>query len=821
MPEQNNKRPHFILDNTSAPQPFKSTSRGGDQPNTIPRERGQHGNNLLTQLSRIQEREADIFAEQEALGLERGFGLRIHFEGAEDNEMPIERLSRDSSGIELLNSRTVENKVVATVFVPEGMLDHFEKLIHQYLNEETAKGNPKNLSLINSIDQIRETAFSELWTDDNIALPNDENALIDWEIWLPVRDNRFSVLDNFQSQARHLGFEVSEQYLEFPERTVVSVRGTKNQITNSARFLDTIAEIRRVKETAEFFIEMPNVDQRDWGDELKDRITIPPEDSPFISILDTGVNNRHVLIQPLLDDDDLHTVNPDWGKDDVDGHGSGMAGLAIYGDLVNALETTETINLTHRLESIKILRHDGDNDHQHHGYLTREAISRAEITAPNRNRVTCMAVTSDDNRDRGRPSAWSATIDNLTSGALDDTPRLIIISAGNVNRDNWPNYPDGNSTDSIHDPGQAWNALTIGAYTNKVTIAAGAPNYSPLAPAGGLSPHSTTSATWSSAWPLKPDVVFEGGNVAVDNYGPISMTSLQLLTTYHQPQNSLFDYFDATSAATALASNMAASISAHYPQLWPEGIRALLVHSARWTTAMEDSYLTATPNTTHYEALVRHCGFGVPDLERAIWSGSNALTLISQESLQPFWKDGPRYKSKDMNLHTIPWPRESLLELGSAIVRMRVTLSYYIEPNPSDRGFSGRYRYASHGLRFDVKRADEKEDEFEARINLAARDEEAGTTFGGDGGGWLLGKQKRHHGSLHSDIWVGTAADLSNRQHLAVYPAIGWWRERHHLQRFTKRARYALIVSIETPETELDIYNEVATIVNIPVEIDI
>ena len=162
---------------------------------------------------------------------------------------------------------------------------------------------------------------------------------------------------------------------------------------------------------------------------------------------------------------------------------------------------------------------------------------------------------------------------------------------------------------------------------------------------------------------------------------------------------------------------------------------------------------------------------------------------------------------------------EALMELGETEVTMRVSLSYFIEPNPSERGFSGRYRYASHGLRFDVRRADETENDFRARINRAARDEEAGTRFGGDGGGWLLGKQKRHRGSLHTDIWVGTAADLANRHHLAVYPAIGWWRERHHLQRYAKYARYALIISIETPETELDIYNEVEAQIQVPVEV--
>ena len=43
------------------------------------------------------------------------------------------------------------------------------------------------------------------------------------------------------------------------------------------------------------------------------------------------------------------------------------------------------------------------------------AVSRPEITAPLRPRVFGMAVTARDNRDRGRPSAWSAALDSLAA----------------------------------------------------------------------------------------------------------------------------------------------------------------------------------------------------------------------------------------------------------------------------------------------------------------------------------------------------------------------------------------------------------------------
>ena len=120
-----------------------------------------------------------------------------------------------------------------------------------------------------------------------------------------------------------------------------------------------------------------------------------------------------------------------------------------------------------------------------------------------------------------------------------------------------------------------------------------------------------------------------------------------------------------------------------------------------------------------------------------------------------------------MHLHDLPWPKESLLELGETNVEMTVTLSYFIEPNPSSRGVKGKYSYPSHNLKFDVKRATESLDDFRKRINRLARDEEEGASSKTTDPDWLLGSQFRHKGSIHKDVWSGTAADLAERGKIA------------------------------------------------------
>ena len=252
---------------------------------------------------------------------------------------------------------------------------------------------------------------------------------------------------------------------------------------------------------------------------------------------------------------------------------------------------------------------------------------------------------------------------------------------------------------------------------------------------------------------------------------------------------------------------------ATYPALWPETVRALIVHSAEWTNTMKLQFLPATgaPSKRDYRRLVQRCGFGVPHLTRARWSVENSLTMVVEERLEPFKREGSNTPTlRDMHLHDLPWPCDVLEDLGETQVEMRVTLSYFIEPNPSRRGHRSRYRYESHGLRFDVKRPVESILEFRQRINLAARDEGEGTRRRSvSDPAWLIGTQARHRGSLHCDTWRGTAADLASRAVIAVYPTSGWWKTRPALERYDKAARYALVVSIRAPEVDVDLYAEV------------
>jgi hypothetical protein len=317
----------------------------------------------------------------------------------------------------------------------------------------------------------------------------------------------------------------------------------------------------------------------------------------------------------------------------------------------------------------------------------------------------------------------------------------------------------------------------------------------------------------------------EGGNWAVDGSGRIdALDDLSLLTTARPIAGRLLTTFGDTSAAVALASRLGAIVQARYPSFWPETVRGLMVHSAEWTQEM----LAEFPDAQRKDRL-RCYGWGVPQLEKAIWSAENAVTLVYEGQLQPYDKTDERIKTKDMHVHTLPWPADVLQQFPAETVRMHVTLSYFIEPSPGRIGWTRKHRYASHGLRFDVKRPTESLDEFRSRLSREAQAEDqeneqeegAGPARQAGNQPWALGQNLRVRGSIHSDWWEGSASDLAACGCIGVFPVTGWWRERHHLGRWNRAARYSLIVTLETPRTDIDLYTAIATLVGITPEIEI
>lgn len=797
---------------------YTAHSGGGGGSAAPERDRAAHAQQLTQALTQVVQAGEALLANRDPQIAAGTPGFYVEFILPTDQAAMVDKLERKGKfPIELVSVQpSDEHHVAATVFVPESQRGYYLGKVQAYETQDNVKvktlddgtvvetRKPKNERLVASIETARLAVARSFYTDAADIFPAP-GVQAWWESWL-----RKGTRGHFEAAAQTLGLPVRENSLEFAERDVVVVHATPEDLGRIIANTDTVAELRMARDTPGFFMGMDGAEQRLWADELLERLEPCDAEAPAVCLLDSGTTISHKLIAPLLDPADQQAYDAEWQVEDLSalahgGHGTQLSGVALYGDLADVLAGVGPIAVKHRLESVKILPDHGANDPDLYGAITAQAIARAEIVAPLRPRAICLAVTSLGDHWRGRPSSWSAKLDALAFGR-DEVPRIITVAAGNIREAIIAaDYPGRNDLMPIESPAQAWNTLTVGAFTEKSVIAdASYAGWNALAGVGDLTPSSRTSVSWHRDWPLKPDVVFEGGNIGVDPASGLGdhVDDLALLTTYRHIAERPFTTTGDTSAATALAARMAARILAERPALWPETVRGLIVHSAEWTQAM-----TGHLGTLNRASLLRRYGFGVPSLARAVGSLDNDVTMVVEDSLSPFKLTKGKGATDELMVHELIWPKERLLELGGTLVQLRITLSYFVEPNPGERGQSRRHSYASHGLRFALKPADEKLDVFLRRITS-----EAGTrppARQGTDAGWTIGPQLRHRGSLHGDIWEGTAADLAERNSIVVYPTGGWWRENRAQGRIGERVRYSLIATIRAAEG-VDLYSEVS-----------
>ncbi|MCW2319130.1 hypothetical protein M2322_004699 [Rhodoblastus acidophilus] len=369
---------------------------------------------------------------------------------------PVPDLDFTQQSIRVLQTRRTDEKTeIGVIFVPDRSRDFLQRRIAEY--GEAPRRNKERLhkAEFESIETIRQGSADSLYVGRE---PFETSQTVWWELWL-IPEGRQPLI----VAARTRGIDLHPSSLEFPDIEIVFMHANTAQIrVIAAVTYGYIAEIRRAGARPSVILEdSETVGQPDWVEDLAARLAPPPSDAPSVCVLDTGVAAAHQLIQPGLAR--ALAYKDEWNTDDHEafgGHGTPMAGLALYGDLFFPCQSGTIHKMTHWVESMKILPPPPyvGNDPASYGDITQGAVAKIEIEDPLRPRVHCLAVT-DDVYDPARPSSWSGAIDQAAAGTMpgDDAPlprRLFLISTGNV--------PDNGKLDDVlplrglEDPAQSW-----------------------------------------------------------------------------------------------------------------------------------------------------------------------------------------------------------------------------------------------------------------------------------------------------------------------------------------------------------------------------
>ncbi len=840
--DQDGPKPHLSLDDVRRAGTYAAPKRKMDA-KPLRDDYAAHGAALLQQLAAALPRlpSPDADARLKLDGLKPGVLVTLETLAPDtDRKAPSKvPLSFELPGqdvVILSSRRTSDRAEESVVFVPDDARATLTRRLRDY-------GDPGNrdrpyVAQFEKVERIASAETARLFDPGT-----DFNAPAQrwWELW--VRDIG-ALPKALVAAARNFGLDVHPEQLLFPDTTVVFIHASARQaLAFASRAPGAIEEIRLGLGTIEPFLTLSEgrVTQYDFVDDVAGRIIPAQSNAPTICVLDTGVAAAHPLLADGLAI--ALAVDDTWGADDHypnGGHGTSVASLALHGDLEHPMNDQRYLELTHTVESVKLLPPRGAprTPPPSYGMVTQAAVSMVEVSRPGVGRSFCLASCYLD-ADASRPTSWSGALDQIAAGTIGGVlegaklaknapKRLVLVAAGNVIGGPAAQVDEGGP---INDPAQSWNALTIGGYTTKIELG-GADALVPLAGANELSPFSTTTHELpTDLLPIKPEVLFEAGNMAVDEEGNCEWhPALSLLSAGNEVEVEPLVPFWATSAAVGVASHFQGKLEAALPGYWPETYRALIVQSARWPEPIRRKLIGRgkkwkTGSKADKIKLLRQVGFGVPQFDVAVASARNAFTMIAQAEIQPYAMGAGAAVYNEVHFYDLPWPKTALADLGDQAVTLKITLSYFVEPNLTGKGATRPETYRSFGLRFALKKRSESEEDFRARLSQLRADggvdldeddwdlqDDGAEEKDGAGSNWLLGPKAVSAGSLHCDIWRGKAADLVNHDAIAVHPAPGWWKSHLGKGRQADSGRYALVLSIAADGVDIDLYAEASAV---------
>lgn len=317
-----------------------------------------------------------------------------------------------------------ENDVDVTVYVKKDKKDWLKNKVDDYSSKNTAKGKPCNERLIAPINGVEATDIRTLYVsaEEFDTIPEEGSYI--YELWMShSKENSQERIENTLHQ---LGIEKMAEPLLFDGVDVWLIKSTKQQLCTLPLSLGYIEGIRPYHKPS--ILTSSNPEKREWSELIKGEITYDEDADVIVGILDSGVNNAHELLKPALPDERMDVAIGVLEATDKTDHGTGMAGLALLGDLANIAYQRETpVAVHHALSSVKIYEDGYDTPKEFYGAVIEEAIGKASDMGAS---IQCMAIT-DESAYNGIATSSSAALDESIyhQGQCD---RLVLVSAGNI-----------------------------------------------------------------------------------------------------------------------------------------------------------------------------------------------------------------------------------------------------------------------------------------------------------------------------------------------------------------------------------------------------
>lgn len=532
--------------------------------------------------------------------------------------LPPEEIEKGLPGVEVIAQ---EDGGYALVFASAEALAGFERRLSQLIDGKS----PTYKHVLYAMQSV------DNWTPDDrkgwalklYGLPDSDFVVLDIELWpLGRSDERKRLVASFQAWLKAQRAEVLDR-IDHDDLLAYRLKLPRAASEEVLKHRD----VRTVDLPPRIGLEL-NVLQTDIQE--IPAVPAPAANAPLIAVLDSGIAAGHPLLAPAIGDAQGFLA-PDRDASDANGHGTLVAGIALYDDVEDCARSKSFVPQL-RLLSGRILDHNAESDPRFIENIVEEAVryfhgeygckvfnlSYGDLNKPYRGgRVRGLAYTLD------RISRELQVLFVVPTGNLATIP--IAPEDGT--------YPDYLFEDSgrLLDPAPALNVLTVGSLArwDRAVKAWRNPNDLtdvPLAQHDFPSPFTRCGGSVRGA--VKPDLVAYGGNIAVDpRTGNLEDRWLGELSTSKDFANGrLLAEKIGTSFAAPHVAHMAARILAELPNATPDLLRALLVANANIPSAT-----TALVQDEDKRACV--VGYGMVDTTHLYRSTEENVILVSDALL--------------------------------------------------------------------------------------------------------------------------------------------------------------------------------------------
>jgi len=516
----------------------------------------------------------------------------------------------------------------------EGDLQKITEKISQYGRESKYK---------NFFDIIE--SFEPIPPEDKIGerlaerpLEDGEMAYLDVELWRMETSRLKSTLKGIRKLIEARGGEVTDDIIT-QSLCLMRVRVSEAILSEILSFPE-VSRVDRPPRPAYF---RPN-ELRTPLPEI-DTGSPPDPDDPAIIILDSGILSGHPLLANGVGD--AICVIPEFDASDDVGHGTMVAGIALYGDIKKCSEE-KRFHPHVWILSAKIMYAEKDpntgeiySTYDERQLLENQLFQAIQSLTSRYNNTHVINISFGNEAScifKGKQQFPLASfIDELAH----DLNLIFVISAGNFITPDYPDrYPhylcDDDERNKIIDPASSIYALTVGSITQ---------DYVSHMAESRLVPHEGYPSPFTRVGPglngmIKPELVETGGtlpyNESTSYFLEPPQTGIFVLNPKWMEESSLLTTDCGTSLSAPKVANYLAQLCKKYPNCTPNTIKAFLLASARMPGDRPEplDIDTYSSSTRELESIYNIYGFGQPNLASAEDSNSSSVLLFAENSLK-------------------------------------------------------------------------------------------------------------------------------------------------------------------------------------------